>query len=138
MSSNFNLVVIEGNVVRDPSVSYTEGGLPVVNFTVANNQKYKDKESTLFLDCTAFGSLAEVIVKYASKGKRLLVSGELRDDSYTNEAGVKIHRVKLYLGGHNALRFIGGFDGANNNTTDSDASGVDGDAEVTVAADDEF
>ena len=118
--SNFNLTVLEGNLCADPEVSYTESGTAVANFTVAVNRKYKDKESVLFMNCVCFGKLAEIVVKYAEKGKKVLVSGYLQDDSFDNAEGTTIHRIKLYL---DTVRFIGGFksnDKPDTTTTDEE------------------
>jgi len=95
MSVSLNQVNEAGNVVADPQLSYTTSGTPVVNFRIAVNSKFKDKERTLFIDCTAFGPVAEVIAQYSTKGKNIFVSGELCQDEWTSKAGEK--RVKHYI-----------------------------------------
>lgn len=39
---SLNKVIIVGNLVRDPELRYTSGGVPVVNFKIASNKRYKD------------------------------------------------------------------------------------------------
>lgn len=104
--SNFNLCVLEGNLTSDPEVSYTTSGAAVATFSIAVNRKYKDKESVLFMPCVSFGKLAEILIKYGGKGKKLLVSGYLSDDSYVDRNDNTIHRIKLYL---DTMRFIGAY-----------------------------
>lgn len=104
--NNFQVYVAEGNMTSDPKVTYTPEGGAVASFSVAINSQYKEVESVLFMPCVAFGKLAEILIKYGVKGKKVLISGELRDDSYTNQSSVVIHRIKLRL---STVRFIGAF-----------------------------
>jgi len=76
-----NLVVINGNLVKDPFV----GKNGVVAITVANNEyagKNKDKAVT-FVDCLAFQRTGENIAKYFEKGKPILVRGRLVESTKT-------------------------------------------------------
>ena len=116
--SNFNLCVFEGNMCRQAEVKYTESGTVIATFSIAVNRKYKDKESVLFMPCVAFGKLAEIITKYGDKGKKVLVSGYLSDDSYENTEGITIHRMKLYL---DTVRFIGAFTKEDTQTTGAES-----------------
>ena len=55
----------------------------VVNFTVATNRKFKNKEGNVLEDaeyhrCVAYGKWAEVLAKYLNKGKRIYIEGRLR------------------------------------------------------------
>lgn len=56
---------------------------PVVNFTIATNRRYKNKEWNLveeseYSRCVAYGNAADILGKYATKGKRMYVEGRLR------------------------------------------------------------
>ncbi len=95
MAANANFVIQCGNVVADPQLSYTTTGTPVVNFRIAVNTKFKGGERTLFIDCTAFGPVAEIIAQYGNKGKNIMVTGELAQDEWTSKQGEK--RVKHYI-----------------------------------------
>ena len=55
----------------------------VVNFTLATNRKYKNKEGNVLEDaeyhrCVAYGNTAEVLGKYLTKWKRIYLEGRLR------------------------------------------------------------
>jgi len=87
-----NVVVISGNLARDPELRYTTSGQAVANFTVAVS-KGKDKNGddlgADFIQVTAWGKQAENIDRYLSKGAKVIVTGSLRVDSYESESGRK-------------------------------------------------
>jgi single-strand DNA-binding protein len=83
-----------GNLVRDPE-SRQVGDKMVVKFTVAIDTSFRDKKSTLFLDCEAWGPRAETILQYFTKGKPIIVHGELRQDNWEDNEGKR--REKKYL-----------------------------------------
>lgn len=87
-----NIVVLSGNLARDPELRYTTSGQAVANFTVAVS-KGKDKNGddlgADFIQVTAWGKQAENIDRYLSKGAKVIVTGSLRVDSYESESGRK-------------------------------------------------
>ena len=113
--ANFNKVLLIGNLTRDPQLSYTPNQTAVVDFGLAVNRRWKgqdgeSKEETCFVDCRAFGRLAENINKYMTKGRPLFVEGRLTFDSWTAQDGTKRskHRVTV-----ENFQFLGGPAGAN-------------------------
>ena len=54
-----NTITIAGRVVADPMINFTKSGMAVLNFTIANNRKYKSVEQTTFIDVTLFGAYAQ-------------------------------------------------------------------------------
>jgi len=100
--ANFNKILLMGNLTRDPQLTYLPSQTAVVEFGLAVNRKWtgKDgegKEETCFVDCRAFGRLAENINKYLTKGRPLFVEGRLTFDSWTAQDGTKRskHRVTV-------------------------------------------
>jgi single-strand DNA-binding protein len=100
--AGFNKVVLMGNLTRDPQLSYTPNQTAVVDFGLATNRRWTaadgaQRQETCFVDCRAFGRLAENINKYLSKGRLLLVEGRLTFDSWTAQDGTKRskHRVTV-------------------------------------------
>ncbi len=81
---NYNLIVIEGNLTRDPEFSYTKNSnTPLLKFSIANNYSSIDKygqkvEDVSYFDITTFGTTAEIFGKYLKKGKRVIVTGKIR------------------------------------------------------------
>jgi single-strand DNA-binding protein len=76
---DLNKVMLIGRSTNNLQVKTIEStGTPVVNFTVATNRKYKNKEGNMMEDaeyhrCVAYGKGAEVLGKYLVKGKRVYV-----------------------------------------------------------------
>lgn len=91
--ANFNKVILMGNLTRDPEMRTSQGGTQVVKFGMAINRKFKDQETTCFVDCTAFGRTGEVIQQYMHKGKPIFVEGRLDFSSWQDQDGNK--RSKL-------------------------------------------
>ena len=72
-----NRVVVIGRLVGDPELKITQAGISYVRVTIANEQVYKDKKHTNFIDILAWGRLAENLSKYCEKGRKILVDGRL-------------------------------------------------------------
>lgn len=92
-----NHFTMQGNLTRDPELKYTGGGTAYCKFTLAWNQKYKDKENSLFMDCTAFGKTAELIAEKFHKGSQMLVEGELHTETWQNDAGENRSKIAMVV-----------------------------------------
>jgi single-strand DNA-binding protein len=88
-----NKIIITGNVVHTPEMRTTPGGKNCCNFSVAVRRKFRNQETkeyeTDFFDVVAWDNLANVCSLYIEKGKKVLVSGEMRSRDYTDKNGVK-------------------------------------------------
>jgi len=73
-------------LTRDPETTFTAGGVQITKLGLAASEKYKDKETTLFIDATAFGKTAEFIAS-VTKGQRVFVSGRLQTDQWEDKNG---------------------------------------------------
>jgi len=136
--SNFNKVLLMGNLTRDPQLSYLPSQTAVVEFGLAVNRKWKSKEGeareeTCFVDCRAFGRTAENLNKYMSKGRPLFVEGRLTFDSWTAQDGTKRskHRVTV-----ENFQFLGGASGQGARQTEQNAGQADSQVEQNKGADD--
>ena len=92
-----NDLTFQGRLVRDPDLKTTTNGVAVVSFTVAWSKKYKDKETQCFLDCTAWRATAEFVNKYFSKGKEIIVEGELETQKWTDNDGNNRSKINLQV-----------------------------------------
>jgi single-strand DNA-binding protein len=122
--SNFNKVMLMGNLTRDPQLTYTPSQTAVADFGLATNRKWTGKDGaqkteTCFIDCRAFGRQAENVNKYLKKGSPLFVEGRLTFDTWTAQDGTKRskHRVTV-----ENFRFIG--TAAGGSTAESANSGA--------------
>ncbi|MHC4456188.1 MAG: single-stranded DNA-binding protein [Planctomycetota bacterium] len=98
--SNFNKVLLMGNLTRDPQLSYTPSQTAVVDFGLATNRRWtaqdgERREETCFVDCRAFGRQAENINKYLTKGRAIFVEGRLTFESWTAQDGTKRSRHRV-------------------------------------------
>lgn len=121
MSMNVNLVIIGGNVVRDPELSYTPKGTPALDLSIANNKVwYSDdgekKEKVSFIECRFWGKQAENVAKFFTKGKPILVEGELSQESWEDKETGK-RRSKTLITAR-AFHFCGDGGGSRRTITD--------------------
>ena len=84
-----HVVMIHGNLGRDPDLQHLPSGTPVVNFPVASNRKWKDRDGeqhqeTIWFRVSVFGPQAENINRYLSKGRGVIVEGRMRPDDNGN------------------------------------------------------
>ena len=86
-----NRVVISGNLTRDPELRVTAGGMQVLSLGVAGNDRRKNpptgdgEDVPNFVDCTMFGTRAEAVSRYLSKGTKVAVEGKLRYSSWERD-----------------------------------------------------
>jgi len=88
--SNFNQVILMGNLTRDPQLSYTPNQVPVVEFGLGVNRKWTKQdgsqaEEVLFIECQCFGKRAEVIAKHFVKGNPIFVQGRLKREQWLKD-----------------------------------------------------
>lgn len=127
----FSKAIITGNLTRDPELRTTPSGSSVCSFSVAVNRVYKDasgeqKEDVSFIDCSAWGKLAEMISQYAKKGSGVLVSGRLSQRSFEGKDGVKRSRTEIVVEDFNFTGSAPSRDGGSSyNSTSSDNSTSD-------------
>lgn len=99
-----NVVTLLGRMTKDAEVRYSQGDnqTAVARFAIAVDRKSKDA-GTDFINCVAFGKIAEVIEKYFGKGKRIGIVGHIQTGSYTNKEGAKVYTTDVVV---DALDFI--------------------------------
>lgn len=96
-----NAVTILGNLTRDPELKKLPSGTAVVNFSVATNRVWYDKdsqkqESVEFHNIVSFGKTAENIARYMSKGSQIVVQGRLETRSWDDkDSGKKMYRTEI-------------------------------------------
>ena len=98
--AGFNKVLLMGNLTRDPQLSYTPNQTAVVDFGVATNRRWtgqdgQQHDETCFVDCRAFGRMAENINKYFKKGRPIFLEGRLTFDSWTAQDGSKKSKLRV-------------------------------------------
>lgn len=95
-----NKCIFIGRLTDDPSVRYMPNGDPVANFSIAVNEKYKDKsgeqrEKTEYIRVVAYRKTAEIIGQYTRKGSKLYVEGKLQTRKWTDNNGVDRYTTEI-------------------------------------------
>lgn len=81
-----NSVCMLGRITQDLELKNSSSGLPYLNFSIANSKRSKDGEDEVnFFKLVAFGKIAETIFNYFSKGDRILIQGELKQNIYIDK-----------------------------------------------------
>jgi single-strand DNA-binding protein len=81
---SINRVIISGNLTRDPELRTTSGGLSIMGFGVAVNERVKNPQTgewedrPNFVDVTVFGKRAESLSRFLGKGSKVAIEGKLR------------------------------------------------------------
>lgn len=96
---SINVLIISGNLTRDPVYKVTQGGHELLEFAVAvndrvrgNDGKWHDRPN--YVDCALWGKRAQALSKYMHKGDKVMVRGSVRYDSW-EDAKTGSRRSKL-------------------------------------------
>lgn len=97
-----NLVILKGRLTKSPTLLFSKSGIGYTSINVAVDRYSKDKNSNAdFINCTAFGKIAELIAERFSKGQEILIEGNLKvdvfekDDKREYKTSVLIQRVEF-------------------------------------------
>ena len=94
-----NKIILMGRLTRDPEVRYSQGenSLAIARFSLAVDRRFKrqGEPDADFFNCTAFGRQAEFVEKYLKQGTKILLSGRVQNDNYTNKEGQKVYSVQI-------------------------------------------
>ena len=99
---SINKVIISGNLTRDPEARATAGGMTVLNFGVAVNERVKNKQSgewedrPNFIDCVMFGTRAEAVSRFIGKGTKVTIEGKLRWSQWERD-GQKRSKIEIVV-----------------------------------------
>ncbi len=107
---SFNKITIVGNLGKDPELRYTPQGNAVCSFSMASNEKRRDKSGeyqnvTTWFRVTLWGHQAENASKYLAKGRQVYIEGRLRIEEWTDRDGNV--RQSLEVNGTD-MQFLGG------------------------------
>jgi single-strand DNA-binding protein len=126
-ASNVNVVVITGNLTRDPELRSTGGGTPVCELRVAVNSRRKDGQTgewvdkPNYFDVTVFGAQGENCANYLSKGRPVAVEGRLDWREWEAKDGSgKRQKVSIIA---NSVQFLGSRDGSGGGASGGNGGG---------------
>lgn len=112
-STNINVVVITGNLTRDPELRSTPSGTPVCSLRVAVNTRRKDPsgewvDKPNFFDVTVWGAQGENCATYLQKGRPVAVNGRLEWREWEDGNGNKRQAVDIIA---ESVQFLGSREG---------------------------
>jgi single-strand DNA-binding protein len=108
---SFNKIILVGNLGRDPELRYTPQGTPVCSFSLATNEKRKDRTTgenqdlTTWFRVTLWGRQAETASQYLTRGRPVYIEGRLRVEEWTDRDGKPRHTLEVHA---TDMQFIGG------------------------------
>lgn len=119
---SFNKITVVGNLGRDPELRYTPQGNAVCNFSVATNERRKDKsgefqDHTTWFRVTLWGKQAETASKYLTKGSPIYIEGRLRVEEWTDRDGKNRHTLEVQA---TDMQFLGSGRGDEGNMSRQD------------------
>nr|WP_267505681.1 single-stranded DNA-binding protein [Borreliella garinii] len=100
--ADINSLVLSGRLTRDSELSYTESGMAILRFSLANNRRMKKNDEWIdypqYFDCIIFSKRAESLNEYLKKGKQVVVSGSLKYESWQDKnTGDKRSKINIFV-----------------------------------------
>lgn len=96
-----NKVILMGRLTRDPEVRYSQGAnqTAIARFSVAVDRRFRreGEPDADFFNCTCFGKQAEFVERYLHKGVKVVLSGRVQNDNYTNKEGQMVYSVRIMV-----------------------------------------
>lgn len=85
-----NNATVSGNLTKDAAYKQSQAGTGILTFTVAINEKHKNArgeyvDEAYFMPCVLFGSRADALKPYLLKGTKIVVSGKLKQNAWTDQ-----------------------------------------------------
>lgn len=103
-----NKVILVGNTTKDPEIRQTSDGRELANFSLATNEKWKDKDGTLkekveYHKIVVFSQgLVGIVKNYVKKGTKLYIEGQLQTRKWTDKSGVDKYITEIALQNFNS------------------------------------
>lgn len=95
MARSINQVILMGRLTRDPEQRTTTTGKTIASFSIAVDRGGQE-DAADFFDVTAWEKLGDLVMQYLAKGRRVLVQGRLRQDSWDDkETGKRRTRIEV-------------------------------------------
>src|SRR5687767_4971401 len=138
---SFNKVIIVGNLGRDPELRYTAQGTPVCTFSLATNERRKDRngemqDHTTWFRITLWNRLAETASQYLQKGKQVYIEGRLRVEEYIDRDGKPRHSLEVFATDMHFIGTRGGEDTMQERAASAGASAGPADSPAELSDDD--
>ncbi|MGR7526964.1 single-stranded DNA-binding protein [Klebsiella aerogenes] len=130
-----NKICLIGNVGQDPEVRYTQDKNPVVVFSVATGESWKDKESgetrekTQWHRIVVYNKLAEVAAAHVKKGTQIYLEGRLQTRKWTDNLGAERLSTEVVVDMNGMMQLLGSKPVADRPTEQTETEGETGQTE---------
>ena len=100
---SINRVIVSGYLTRDPELRTTAAGNPVMGFGIAVNDRRKNSQTgewedyPNFIDCTMFGTRAQSVSRFLSKGSKVALEGKFRWSQWETNEGQKRSKIEIIV-----------------------------------------
>ncbi|HLG93333.1 MAG TPA: single-stranded DNA-binding protein [candidate division Zixibacteria bacterium] len=107
--ASVNKVILIGNLGKDPDLRYTPSGQAVATFSLATNDRYKDKDGQMveraeWHNIVVWGKQAETAKEYLKKGRQIFVEGRIAYRTYDDREGNKRYITEVVA---QRIQFLG-------------------------------
>lgn len=95
-----NKVILSGRITHDIEIKQTPSGASVTQFSIAverNYAKQGEERQTDFITCVAWNKTAEFIGRFFSKGRSIVIIGNLRTRNYEDKNGSKHYVTEVFV-----------------------------------------
>ncbi len=96
---SFNKVILVGNLTADPELKQTPSGVSVCRFSIAVQRRFGRNEqgqtTADFFNIVAWRQSADFVSRYFTKGRAILVCGQIQNDNWTDQQGVKHYSTSI-------------------------------------------
>ena len=115
-----NKIILMGRLTREPEISSSTSGTSIARYSLAVDRKFKKEGQPTadFIRCKAFGKTADVVEKYAPKGKQVAITGEIQTGSYQKQDGTTVYTTDIIC---NQVQLLGSSDQATRTTQHAQA-----------------
>jgi len=121
MARSINQVILMGRLTRDPEQRTTTTGKTIASFSIAVDRGGQD-DAADFFNVTAWEKLGELVMQYLAKGRRVLVQGRLRQDTWDDkETGKRQSRIEVVA---TDVTFLDGPNGGDNSGSSAASAGA--------------
>ena len=90
-----NQITVNGKVGQEPELRFSQGGMAILTFSVADTYGKDDKKKTTWHNITVFSKLAENVANTITKGSTVIIVGRYEQDEFTKKDGTKGKSLKL-------------------------------------------
>lgn len=132
-----NKVILMGRLTRDAEIRYSQGenSTAIARFSFAVDRRIRrdnDEQTADFINCVAFGRVAEFLERFGRKGTKFVLEGRIQSGSYTNKDGQRVYTTDVVVENAEFAESKGSGSANNGNSAPSSPTGSAGDGFMNI------